>query len=94
MANVDYLSMSTSDLRALLAHYRQCLVVFPTLHSSRRGNFAIDVQRCRDQMREIELVIQGRSLSRARLRGPLKEFKVHGQGSAEKAMSGPTDTDS
>jgi hypothetical protein len=89
MPSVDYLSMSTDDLRALLAHYRQCLIVFPRLHSSRRGNFPIDVQRCRDQIREIELVLQGRSPSRAQLRGPLREFKVYGQGSGEKAMSGP-----
>lgn len=71
----DYTLLSDDDLKTIRKQYREFLATAPLRHSSRRLNLSYDVRRAQDQIREINLVLDGRSLSKRRRGGPLKEFK-------------------
>lgn len=71
----DYVDLPTDTLKALRKQYQDLIRQFPIRHSSRRLNLSYDIRRAEDQIRLITLILNNRSLSRQRRKGPLKEFK-------------------
>lgn len=71
----DYTDLPDDTLKALRKQYQDIKRTLPLRHSSRRQNLSYDIRRAEDNIRLITLILNNRSLSRQRRKGPLKEFK-------------------